>query len=281
MNSQHHAVESSECLLRIVEAAPQVRRRYQFFLWSQGDLQRWLPHKLLVCGAYDRQVRDLSLDVFNSIPLSEGAMQSLQGVRGTVLSLALRSWRQHRLQPCSVDLAQIPTPDAGVRALMADGYGHLLVHGLSRPGRPEEVESLFVFGSPDQVYGHEALQAIDMLLPCLHMTYMRVHATEVQMSAPNQANGAHTSMGFGATTKAQIITEREREILLWVRDGMSNQQISEKLGISALTVKNHIQKILRKLGAANRAQAVAKAMTMQALNMTSSENLDSAGSNYA
>jgi len=58
------------------------------------------------------------------------------------------------------------------------------------------------------------------------------------------------------------ITSREREILQWVRDGLSNQQISEKLGISALTVKNHVQKILRKLGAANRAQAVAKAMTM-------------------
>ncbi len=60
------------------------------------------------------------------------------------------------------------------------------------------------------------------------------------------------------------LTDREREILLWVRGGLSNQQIGEKLGISALTVKNHVQKILRKLGAANRAQAVAVAMTMNA-----------------
>jgi DNA-binding NarL/FixJ family response regulator len=36
-------------------------------------------------------------------------------------------------------------------------------------------------------------------------------------------------------------------------------------------VKNHIQKILRKLGAANRAQAVAKAMTMNALSNTNSQ----------
>jgi transcriptional regulator EpsA len=272
MNPQTHAVDASECLLRIVESAPQVRRRYQFFLWSQGDLQRWLPHKLLVCGAYDRNVRDLSLDVFNSIPLSEGGMQALQNLRDSVLSLAIRSWRQHRLQPCSVDLTQIPQPDAAVRALIADGYVNLLVHGLSRPGRPEEIESLFVFGGPAQVYDHEALQAIDMLLPCLHMTYQRVHATEVQMSSPGQSNGSHANVGFGASIKAQIITEREKEILLWVRDGLSNQQISEKLGISALTVKNHIQKILRKLGAANRAQAVAKAMTMNALSTGAMSN---------
>jgi DNA-binding CsgD family transcriptional regulator len=45
---------------------------------------------------------------------------------------------------------------------------------------------------------------------------------------------------------------------------MSNQQIGVKLGISALTVKNHVQKILRKLGASNRAQAVAIAMSLNA-----------------
>ncbi|MEY2839384.1 MAG: hypothetical protein RJB60_1683, partial [Pseudomonadota bacterium] len=122
MNPQTHAVDASECLLRIVESAPQVRRRYQFFLWSQGDLQRWLPHKLLVCGAYDRNVRDLALDVFNSIPLSEGGMQALQNLRDTVLSLAIKSWRQHRMQPCSVDLREVAQPDAALRALIADGY---------------------------------------------------------------------------------------------------------------------------------------------------------------
>ena len=30
-------------MLRIVESAPEVNRRSQFFLWCQGDLQRWLP----------------------------------------------------------------------------------------------------------------------------------------------------------------------------------------------------------------------------------------------
>ena len=63
---------------------------------------------------------------------------------------------------------------------------------------------------------------------------------------------------------ATPITLREREILMWVRDGLSNHAIGAKLGISALTVKNHVQKILRKLGASNRAQAVAIAMSINA-----------------
>jgi transcriptional regulator EpsA len=262
------SVDASEHLLRIVEMAPQVRRRYQFFLWSQGDLQRWLPHKLLVCGAYDRQARDLVFDVFNSVPLSEVAQSALQGQRTQVLAAAMRLWRQHRQQPCLLSLADAAASDAPTQALLQSGYQHLLVHGLSRPGRPEDIESFFLFGLPHGTYGHEALQGIDMLLPCLHMTYQRVHITEQQMSPQHRGGLGATPPSLSAVpTRLPQITEREREILSWVRDGLSNQQIGEKLGISALTVKNHIQKILRKLGAANRAQAVAKAMTQHALGM--------------
>ena len=257
--------DSSECLLRIVESAPQVRRRYQFFLWSQGDLQRWLPHKLLVCGAYDRSSRDLVFDVFNSVPLPDGTLQGLQDIRDPLMVKALQAWRQHRLQPCHVHLSDVGETSGLAQGLRLGGYQQLLVHGISRPGRPEEVESFFMFGLPDQRYDEASLQAIDMLLPCLHMTYLRVHVTERQMGGAPIGSVAQPG---GSAGKA-LITEREREILLWVRDGLNNQQISEKLGISALTVKNHIQKILRKLGAANRAQAVAKAMSTQALSFPS------------
>ena len=61
------------------------------------------------------------------------------------------------------------------------------------------------------------------------------------------------------------VTPREVQILAWVREGKNNQEIGMALGISALTVKNHVQKILRKLGASNRAHAVALAMQFRLL----------------
>jgi DNA-binding CsgD family transcriptional regulator len=69
------------------------------------------------------------------------------------------------------------------------------------------------------------------------------------------------------------ITERERQILSWLREGMSNNEVGVVLGISALTVKNHVQKILRKLNAANRAQAVARAMSMNLLDPAPAEKI--------
>jgi DNA-binding CsgD family transcriptional regulator len=58
-----------------------------------------------------------------------------------------------------------------------------------------------------------------------------------------------------------VLTGRELQILAAVRDAKRNAQIGELLGISPLTVKNHLRKIMRKLNAGNRAQAVAEAMS--------------------
>lgn len=274
MPPTHFAPDQSEVLLRVIEGAPQVCRRHQFFVWTQGDFQRWLPHKLSVCGTYDRDQRDVVFDLFNSIPLPADVLQGLRTARSDIMDAALVTWRRARGQASLMSLSQHGLNDPVSQSLIQLGYDQFLLHGLTRPGRPDELESFFLFTQPQAStpgeghhgeghYGEGDLQALEMLLPCLHMAYQRVCVTERQMMA-GRSVGMLGSSG-GGQVRAAPITEREREILLWVRDGLSNQQISEKLGISALTVKNHVQKILRKLGAANRAQAVAKAMTMNAL----------------
>jgi LuxR family quorum sensing-dependent transcriptional regulator len=49
-------------------------------------------------------------------------------------------------------------------------------------------------------------------------------------------------------------------VLIWIAAGKSAREIGEILGIAKRTVDSHAQSALRKLGAANRAQAVAIAM---------------------
>jgi NarL family two-component system response regulator LiaR len=56
------------------------------------------------------------------------------------------------------------------------------------------------------------------------------------------------------------LTDREREILALLVEGLSNQEMGERLVISHSTVKNHVSNILSKLNAANRAEAVALAL---------------------
>jgi LuxR family transcriptional regulator, quorum-sensing system regulator BjaR1 len=56
------------------------------------------------------------------------------------------------------------------------------------------------------------------------------------------------------------LTAREQEVLAWTASGKSAWEIGEILGIAKRTVDEHAQSAFRKLGAANRAQAVAIAV---------------------
>jgi len=57
-----------------------------------------------------------------------------------------------------------------------------------------------------------------------------------------------------ASSAASRLTAREREVARLVGLGFTNRQIANKLFISERTVDTHVQNILNKLGATNRAQ---------------------------
>lgn len=63
----------------------------------------------------------------------------------------------------------------------------------------------------------------------------------------------------GGARRPRLLTARELEVLRLVAAGRSNKQISRELSITERTVKFHVTSILNKLGAANRAQAIALA----------------------
>ena len=52
------------------------------------------------------------------------------------------------------------------------------------------------------------------------------------------------------------LTAREREVMAWVAEGHSNDEIAETLFVSPLTVRTHVHRAMTKLGARDRAQLV-------------------------
>lgn len=53
------------------------------------------------------------------------------------------------------------------------------------------------------------------------------------------------------------LTKREREVLAWVHQGLSNKEIALAMGISPRTVQKHLQRIYHWLGVQSRAEAMA------------------------
>ena len=61
----------------------------------------------------------------------------------------------------------------------------------------------------------------------------------------------------GETAVGTVLSNREREILALLADGLVNKQIAARLGISTNTVKTHLELLFDKLGVTTRAEAVA------------------------
>ncbi|MER6095398.1 response regulator transcription factor [Streptomyces sp. NPDC001728] len=76
-----------------------------------------------------------------------------------------------------------------------------------------------------------------------------------------QGPGAEDVGGSGAarTERLSALTAREREVLVLVAGGLSNDEIADRLDVSPLTVKTHVNRAMAKLGARDRAQLVVTA----------------------
>lgn len=112
---------------------------------------------------------------------------------------------------------------------------------------------LYVLLGAERGAGDRRRTMFAMLLPLIDFACRRV--------APLTAQSREAGVLAGNLAEVRDdagISSREQEILSWVRVGKTNYEIGQILNISTFTVKNHLQRIYRKIDVINRAQAVAK-----------------------
>jgi DNA-binding NarL/FixJ family response regulator len=73
---------------------------------------------------------------------------------------------------------------------------------------------------------------------------------------------AGTLASAQATGKLAELTERERDVLRLLADGLTYEEIGKKLFIAPATMRTHVQKAMRRLDANSRTQAVAMALRL-------------------
>jgi len=102
-------------------------------------------------------------------------------------------------------------------------------------------------------------------------------------AAPEQIDAALRAVAAGLTVRTtqtqgpvfdaipeleqNLLTPREVEVLAAIGNGLSNKAVARQLGISQHTVKFHVEALLRKLGAASRAEAVHQGLRQRLIEM--------------
>ena len=233
--------------------------RAHFFSWTQGLLQSLIRHELLICTLCLGKPPAFRADGF-SMTTPEPTLFSDMFLRDTAVApTLLKAWEERRYQPVVIDVSAAASAGGNglgsggfVRELEKLGATQLLVHGVHDvEGR---AQSLFVFACrPGSVNTRQAYLA-QLLAPSLHAAWVRTQLAKRSEAAGDKAAGG------------SVLTVREQDILKWIYLGKSNFEIGAILKISPLTVKNHVQKILRKLNVVNRTQAIGKALELRILN---------------
>ena len=95
---------------------------------------------------------------------------------------------------------------------------------------------------------------------------------------PDLQQGAVMELGRSARKAREsseidaLLTQREREILDHLSQGLTMHQIGTRLGISPRTVETHVAKLYRKLGVRTRVQAVSRAVSPSAATTRTSRS---------
>lgn len=244
-----------ESLMLNLDASLRVHTRHQFFAWTQGLLQDLVKHKLLICAARNARQESFLVDAVAAPPLEPALFCDAFRQDVTLVPHLIKTWEDNRFQPVICDVGRGgPFADGALaRELGRAGTERVLAHGTYDAFG--KLASLFLLADRDATIGPKQVRFAEILVPFLHLSWLRF-----QISWPAKSEGA-------VPAGPRILTEREQEILKWIHLGKSNIEIGPILGISPLTVKNHVQKILRKLNVQNRAQAVGKGLALRIIKL--------------
>lgn len=233
-----------ERLLITIESSQQVHLRHQYFLWSQGVLQSFLPHEALIVGYGEYGAPSFRYEVLGRTQLAGDRMPGSDFDK--LVGLALDSWQHGGHVPKAFGSAGNGNGICPVSQLLRRfSIGHAMAHGTRE--FCGDSSGFFIFLNMPEAPGRRQVYFAQMLMPYLHTTLHRMLTQE--KNTPELPVRLNTRL-----------SGREAQVISLVRDGMTNQQIAGTLELSPLTVKNHVQNILRKLEVSNRAQAVAKAV---------------------
>src|ERR671914_1392803 len=241
-----------ESIVLNLDASLRVHARAHFFSWTQGLLQSLIRHELLICTLCLGKPPAFRADGFSMTTPDPAALSDIFVRDASVVPALLKAWEERRYQPVVFDTANSSLGSgAFTREVERLGGTQLLVHGVhDADGR---ALTLFTFACRPGSVGSRQTYLAQLLTPALHAAWVRTQLSRTP-SAVEKASGQ------------SVLTVREQDILKWIYLGKSNFEIGAILKISPLTVKNHVQKILRKLNVVNRTQAIGKALELRILN---------------
>lgn len=227
-----------------------IKCHFQLLLWLQGEFQRCIPHQILIAAWGDFARGSLQYDIVSVLPSVRSGL-SIHSEVSQFIGDMFRRWADHGAQPFGHNLDDLRFDPGTTGKEEAEAYQAMrsvLVHGF-RDVRGNQ-DCLYVFFSSAPEIAPASLDNLRITLPFVDAALRQVAHLPCQYRVKETPEDDSTDV-----SSDQRLSGREHEIMEWVKAGKTNYEIGLIVNISSFTVKNHLQRIFRKLGVTNRAQA--------------------------
>lgn len=243
MNQQQH--------IRVVIADDQelVRAGFAMVIGSQADME-------VVGQAGDgNQAVALAQELHPDVVLMDVRMPGMDGIEATRRITAMEPAASHPSDTPGCDAENADDAERVTRVIILttfdlDEYVMSAINAGASGFLLKDTEPETLLASIRTVYQGNAIIAPSATKRLIENMVEGKLAPTVQSGTSGGNEAQYTD------PELNELTEREREVLIEIAHGLSNQEIADKLFISLPTVKTHVAHILAKINARDRVQAV-------------------------
>ncbi len=241
-----------EKLIRLVSSSRGVNCIEDYKAWVAGDVRAFFPFGMMIF-ALGRQVGGrIIVDAMAGVDYPDEFILRIAKTCDLSDRRVITRWID-TMAPQLIDADNAPSclsglelrefAEFGLRNIAA--YGFIDIGGLWG--------SYFSFSRIPGRLTAEHAASLELLVPYLHQTLLRLYRRRPRAFVT-------------ASHPADLLSPKERAVLGLVIQGRTNKEIAKQLARSELTIQNHVHKLLDKLNARNRAQAIVRAMELGLAN---------------
>lgn len=255
----HVTENESAHFMQVVQAASKVNSHLDLYRLLQGGIQYFIPHQILISAWGDFHGPALTLDVVSSLPGVRTELFTKCGlepvIKGYLERFIANGRRPLQLSDADLDLLK-RTSDGGPIQLAMQRMQSVQVFGVRN--ERDNQETLYIALHPAALNNESANKPaneyhaflIDSVIAQIDVAFRKVAVLKITDTANEPVIRLPDHLGLD-------LSSRELDVLSWLTQGKTNPEIAELLNISAFTVKNHAQRIFRKLKVNNRTEVAA------------------------
>jgi transcriptional regulator EpsA len=233
-------------VMKVLAQSNNVRNAKELLALINSEVTDLLHHEVMVCGYQVISPKGNYVQNFLQHNYPAGYAETLTSAEGQADSPLMQRWRAtHEPVLFQSGRDDGDYPSHWVDKLNEFGLHNIIGHGiLDTRGT---FGSYFVFARLPGEVGDKENFLLKLITPHLHLALMRA-------VAESEKTGKIAEFGNG------LLSERQIEIVRWMKEGKTNKEIARLLSITEKNAKYHVEQIFMKFGVTSRAQAVSKAM---------------------